>query len=178
MKFGDIFRRVEHRVREARERMTEKSREAGGRMKTIMDSFSDEWMETAFKRYREMLAPEPDALPADFQLRESSFPRRIYERLFPVSHVMRMSWRYDQPFLEDYTPIPPESYTGRGSYKFVYRLPWRMVLKVSKEILPSDVIIGSTFREVAANPDRFLSQEELNLMEHACKGRNGSARRE
>jgi hypothetical protein len=176
MKFGDIFRRVEHRVREARERMTERSREAGGRMKSVLDSFSDEWMESAFKRYREMLAPEPDALPADFALRESPLPRRIYEKLFPVSHVMRMTWRYDQPFLEDYMPIPPDSYTGRGSYKFVYRLPWRMVLKVSKEILPSDVIIGSTFREVAHNPDRFLSPEELHLMEHACKDRNGSAR--
>ncbi len=156
--------------------MTERSREASDRMLHVIDSFSDEWMENAFRRYREMLAPAPDRLPADFRLRESSLPRRIYERLFPVDHVFRMTWRYDQPFLEDFMPISEEAYTGRGSYKFVYRLPWRMVLKVSKEVLPSDPIFGSMYREVATHPDRFLSTEELALLEFLCRKKGASAR--
>lgn len=164
-------------MREARDRMTEKSREAGDRMRSVIDTFSDEWMESAFHRYRQMLAPSPDSLPSDFRLRESSLPRRIYERLFPVDHVFRMSWKYGAPFLEDFMPISPDAFAGRGSYKFVYRLPWRMVLKVSKEILPSDPIFGSMYREVARNPERFLSAEELELLEHLCQ-RKGSSTKE
>ncbi|MCE9598170.1 MAG: hypothetical protein K8S54_09410 [Spirochaetia bacterium] len=176
MKFTDIFRRVEGRVRQARDRMTERSREAGDRMKSVIDSFSDEWMESAFRRYREMQAPSPDQMPVDFRLRESSLPRRIYEKMYPVSHVLRLNWKHNQPFLEDFMPISPEAYTGRGSYKFVYSLPWRMVLKISKEILPSDPIIGSTFRQVAANKEQFLSEEELQLLEHLAAGKRGSRR--
>lgn len=135
-------------------------------VKSIMDSFSDDWMEKAFRKARERPAPEIDHLPVDFELRQSGWPRRLYERVFPVSHVARLHYRYEDRFLDDYMPINAESYIGRGSYKFVYRLPWRMVVKVGKEILPSDPLVGSTFREVATHPENFLSDEERDLLEH------------
>ena len=141
-----------------------------------METFSDEWIEAAFRKARETIAPERDFLPADFQLRQSYWPRRLYERAVPVSHVFRLGMRYKRDYLEDFMPISPEHYIGRGSYKFVYSLPWKMVLKISRRVLPSDPIFGSLFREVDARPEDFLSQEELNLYEYLCRGK-GRGRR-
>ncbi len=148
------------------------SRAAGGVVRSVLDSLKDETLERAFRLAREQEAPSNDDIPVDFQLRQSSWPRRLYERARPVSHVFRITSKYDREYLDDFMPISPEAYIGRGSYKFVYRLPWKMVLKVSKEVLPSDPLFGSLFREVDANQERFLEPEELGLLEHlTAKGR-------
>jgi len=172
MRFKDIITRVQNRIDAARDRITEQSRQAGDLMRSVLDTFDDEWMEKAFKIARETLAPAVEELPVDFQLRQSSLFRRFYERVFPVSHVFRISAKYGREYLEEYMPISNDSYIGRGSYKFVYSLPWRMVLKVSKEVLPSDPIFGSLFRQAAAHPDVFLAPEERELMDFLSKGKS------
>ncbi len=168
MKFKDIFTRVRDRIETARGKVAAGGRQAGNMVKSIAEMAGDTIIDTAFKKARETAAPETEQLPVDFQLRQSSFARRTYERVFPVSHVFRMESRHDREFLEDFMPISNDAYIGRGSYKFVYRLPWRMVLKVSKEVLPSDPLFGSTFREVDADQSRFLKPEELELQDYLC----------
>jgi len=164
--------RLRGRYRRGRKRMRRGGERAGQAVRSLLDTFNDEWIERAFRVARQKQAPALEELPVDFQLRQHSLPRRIYERTFPVAYVMRMNFRQGREFLEDYMPISPRDYLGRGSYKFVYRLPWQMVVKVGKEILPSDPLIGSLFREVADNRDTFLSQEELELWEHLARGKS------
>ncbi len=173
---GEWFRQLRDRMRSGGKQLQQGGVRAGQAMKTLLDSFSDEWIEQAFRLARQKRAPELEQLPIDFKLRESAFPRRIYERLFPVAYVMRLGYRYDAEHLEDYMPISPDSYIGRGSYKFVYKLPWQMVVKVSKEIMPSDPICGSLFREVYDRRERFLAAEELDLMDALCRRRRGYRR--
>lgn len=168
MEIRDIFRRVRSRVREARERVGEQGQKAAVVMRS---AFDEEWIDRALEKARETLAPRKELIPVDFQLRQHSLPRRIYERVLPLSHVMRLQMRYERPFLDDFMPVGPDSYIGRGSYKFVYSLPWRMVVKVGKNIMPSDPLCGSLFREVAREPEKFLKKEELELMEFLCRGR-------
>ncbi len=170
MRFRDVLWNVRRRVRQAQERARDTGRHAGEMVKSIADLLSDERTESFFRLAREHPAPETKDLPVDFQLRQSGVLRRLYERVFPVSHVFKVTFGYGREFLEDFMPLSNEAYIGRGSYKFVYRLPWRMVLKVSKEVLPSDPIFGSLFREVNANQERFLSREEIELQEFLCRG--------
>lgn len=104
-------------------------------------------------------------LPVDEVLRKSGFFRNLYERLFPVSHVFRITYRYDREFLDNFMPLSRDGYIGRGSYKFVYKLPWNQVVKIGKSKLPSDVIFGSLFKEVGRDITRFLKPEEIELRE-------------
>ncbi len=171
MKLTDIYTRVRDRVRLAQEHLSDTSQQAGDMMRNVIDTFSDEWIEQAFSLARQKIAPSVDELPVDFQLRQSSMMRRIYERLFPVSHVFRVSAKYGREYLEEYMPINNSSYIGRGSYKFVYSLPYQMVLKISKEILPSDPIFGSQFRLVDAEQSRFLGPEEIELQNILSRGK-------
>ncbi|MBI3395420.1 MAG: hypothetical protein HY042_06270 [Spirochaetia bacterium] len=176
MEFRDIFKRVQKRVDDTRKMLADTSAEAGTMMRSIIDSFSDDGMNQAFQKARERLAPARDQLPVDFQLRQSSLPRRLYERLFPVSHVFRIGMKYGREHLEDFMPLSGEEYIGRGSYKFVYRLPWREVIKVSKDVLPSDPLFGSMFREVDAHPDRFFTPDELELWNFSKRGKSSYQR--
>ena len=164
MGFKDAFRRAGRHVREASAQLTNRLREERrpGRVNPA-DYVGDEQIESSFRRARETLAPDAEQLPVDFQLRQSGLIRRAYERILPVSHSQTLSLRYGREFLDDFMPLSKDAYIGRGSYKFVYRLPWRMVLKVSKEILPSDPLLGSLYREVDAEPERFLTAEEIEL---------------
>ena len=172
MRLRDVVGRVQSRIRSARQRARDTGRQAGEMVKSIADLMTDERTESFFRIAREHPAPETKDLPVDFQLRQSGFLRRAYERLFPVSHVFKITSGYGREFLEDYMPLSNDAYIGRGSYKFVYKLPWRMVLKVSKEVLPSDPIFGSLFREVNANQERFLSREERDLQAFLSKGKS------
>lgn len=176
MKFKDIAKRVRNRIQRAGQGLTDRGKEAGRSVRSIIGTFSDEYIESAFRKARETIAPDRDFLPADFQLRQSYWPRRIYERMVPVSHVFRMGMRYKREHLEDFMPISPDHYIGRGSYKFVYSLPWKMVLKISRQVLPSDPIFGSMFREVDQRPEQFLSQEELALYDFLSEGKRKGSR--
>ncbi|MCW7493749.1 hypothetical protein ND861_13950 [Leptospira sp. 2 VSF19] len=102
-------------------------------------------------------------LPVDEVLRKSGFFRNFYEKLFPVSHVFRITYRYDREFLDNFMPLSQDGYIGRGSYKFVYKLPWNQVVKIGKSKLPSDAIFGSLFKEVGKDLSRFLKPEEVEL---------------
>nr|WP_269155456.1 hypothetical protein [Leptospira mtsangambouensis] len=102
-------------------------------------------------------------LPVDEVLRKSGFFRNLYEKLFPVSHVFRITYRYDREFLDNFMPLSQGGYIGRGSYKFVYQLPWNQVVKIGKSKLPSDAIFGSLFKEVGKDLSRFLKPEEMEL---------------
>lgn len=176
MKLRDIANRVRNRIRKAGQELSGRGKEAGRSVRSIIGTFGDEYIEAAFRKARETLAPDRDYLPTDFQLRQSAWPRRIYEKAVPVSHVFRMGMRYKREHLEDFMPIAPEHYIGRGSYKFVYSLPWKMVLKISRKVLPSDPIFGSMFREVDRHPEDFLKQEELALYDYLCRGKRKGKR--
>ncbi|MEM7180241.1 MAG: hypothetical protein AAF518_04980 [Spirochaetota bacterium] len=102
-------------------------------------------------------------LPVDLALRQKGFFRNIYENIFPVNHVFEISYKYDGQFLDNYMPISNDSYIGRGSYKFVYKLPWNQVVKIGKSKFYSDPIFGSLFREVAEKPEKYLKAEEMQL---------------
>lgn len=105
----------------------------------------------------------PAFLPVDTKLRESSWIRKSFEKLFPVSHVFRITYKYKREFLDNFMPISLGDYIGRGSYKFVYKLPWNQVVKVGKSVLPSDPLFGSLYREVSRNLEKYLKPEELSL---------------
>lgn len=170
MALKDLWNRARDRIRGSR--VARGGRAASGVVKSVLDSLKDETLERAFQIAREQKAPSTDEIPTDFQLRQSSLPRRVYERLRPVSHVMRITSRYDREYLDDFMPLSPDAYIGRGSYKFVYSMPWKMVLKVSKEVLQSDPLFGSLFREVDAHQERFLEPEEIALYEYlVARGR-------
>lgn len=105
-------------------------------------------------------------LPVDEVLRKSGPIRNLYEKLFPVSHVFRITHRYGREFLDNFLPISNADYIGRGSYKFVYKLPWNQVVKVGKSKLPSDALFGTLFKEVGRDLSRFLKDEEIQLLEY------------
>lgn len=176
MEFKDIFRRVAKRVDETKKRLAETSETATGMMWSVIDSLRDDRIEEAFQAAKEKIAPAADQLPIDFQLRQSNIFRRVYEKLVPVSHVFRIVLRYGREYLDEFMPLSSEEYIGRGSYKFVYRLPWRAVIKISKDILPSDPIFGSLFRQVDAEKHRFLAEEEIELMEYLMRGKSSYTR--
>ena len=172
-----FYERTRDRLRRGRSRMQQGGAAAGEMMRSIADSVgADEWVEQAFERARGLSAPSIEQLPVDFKLRQSAWPRRLYERVFPIKHIFRMGYRHENEFLEDFMPISNESYIGRGTYKFVYRLHWQMVIKVSKDVMGSDPIFGRLYREVAQEPDKFLKPEELALWEHLKHGRGSGAR--
>jgi serine/threonine protein kinase len=110
------------------------------------------------------LPPIPiEYLPVDMGLRKSSIVRRSYEWLFPVTHTFRVTYKYEGQFLDEFMPISAKDFLGRGSYKFVYRLPWNHVLKIGKSKLPSDPIFGSLFKQVSKELPSYLKQDELDL---------------
>ncbi|WP_336297482.1 hypothetical protein [Leptospira sp. GIMC2001] len=102
-------------------------------------------------------------IPVDAKLRDSGWIRKFYERIFPTSHIFRITQRYGREFLDNFMPISPGDYIGRGSYKFVYKLPWNQVVKVGKSKFPSDPLFGSLYKEVARNLEKYLKPEELSL---------------
>ena len=173
MQIRDIWYRVRNRVKDARARVGERGQRAA---LVVRSAFDDEWIERALQKARSTLAPHRELIPIDFQLRQHSFVRRLYERMVPVSHVMRLEYKYGQSFLDEFMPITAESYVGRGSYKFVYGLPWNMVVKVCKQVMPSDPLVGSLFREVIREPDKYLKPDEIQLMNHLCRGRSTRAK--
>lgn len=104
-------------------------------------------------------------LPINLELRKKGIFRDLYDKVFPVSHVFQIDYRYNREFLSDFMPISNEAYLGRGSYKLVYHLPWNQVLKVGKSKFYSDPLFGSLFREVEKNLSIYLKPEELQLSE-------------
>lgn len=169
MKFKDIYFRVKARIKKAKIELEERSFLTKDAIKSIVDSFSEDWIEKTLQKAKETLAPSFDEIPIDFQLRQSSWVRKLYERIFPVSHAFRISYRYGREYLDEYMPISNDTFLGRGSYKFVYALPWKMVIKISKSILPSDPLCGSLFKDVQKQPERFLTREEIALYEYLSK---------
>jgi len=160
----DSLRRLGRKIRRSSDTLAYRSRQAGDLMLSVLEQ-GDEALEKAFELARLRKAPAPSEMPVDFALRDSPLLRKAYETIVPVSHVFRMGFRHDREYLEDFMPISNEAFIGRGSYKFVYHLPWQMVVKVSKEVLPSDPLFGSLFREVDRDQSRFLKNEELDLQE-------------
>lgn len=106
-----------------------------------------------------------EELPVDLSLRKSGLFRKGFEKIFPVSHVFQMDYRFEGMFLENFMPIRNDGFIGRGSYKFVYKLPWNQVVKIGKSKFGSDPIFGSLFREVSRNIEVYLKPEELELKE-------------
>jgi len=177
MRLRDIFGRVRGRIDRAKASVRSQKMSAQDIVRSFVDSFSDERIEKAFELARQRLAPSIEHLPVDFQLRRSYLPRRIYEKTFPVSHVQRITYKYEREFLDDYMPISNDTYVGRGSYKFVYLLPWSMVVKVGRSVLPSDPLFGSLYREVSKNQERYLSSDERSLLDFYLRKRNRSKER-
>ncbi|BDA79452.1 hypothetical protein LPTSP3_g23820 [Leptospira kobayashii] len=108
-------------------------------------------------------------LPVDEVLRQSGPLRKFYEWAFPVSHVFRITHRYNREYLDNFLPLSQHDYIGRGSYKFVYKLPWNQVVKIGKSKLPSDALFGSLFKQVGRNMDQFLKKEEIDLKNYLQK---------
>jgi hypothetical protein len=114
-------------------------------------------------------APVKEAIPIELlpgnvlELRQSSWIRKIYEFFFPVSHAFRITYHYEREFLDQFMPLSRDAYIGRGSYKFVYKLPWNQVLKISITKLISDPLFGSLYKQVSKNLDQFLKKDELDL---------------
>ncbi|MDH5657229.1 MAG: hypothetical protein OEZ34_15060 [Spirochaetia bacterium] len=169
MKFKDVISRVKGRVEKTREDLRKQRSQARTALRNLKDNFGDDFVDRAFNKARENLAPSNEQLPVDFQLRQSNLLRRLYERIFPVSHVSKIGYRYGREFLDDFMPVSNEAYIGRGSYKFVYKLPWSIVVKVSRHVWPSDPLFGSLYKEVVKNPERFFTEEENALRDHLLK---------
>ena len=104
-----------------------------------------------------------EELPIDLSLRKSGIVRNLYEKIFPVSHVFQISYKFNGVFMENFMPITNADFIGRGGYKFVYRLPWNQVVKVGKSKLGSDPLFGSLFKEVSKNLEMYLKPEEMEL---------------
>ena len=104
-----------------------------------------------------------EELPLDVSLRKSGIFRKIFESIFPVTHIFQATYRFDDIFLENFMPIHNKDFIGRGSYKFVYKLPWNQVVKVGKSKLGSDPLFGSLYKEVSKNLNIYLKPEELEL---------------
>ena len=108
-------------------------------------------------------------LPGDLTLRKSGIFRNIYESIFPVSHIFQATYRFNGLFLENFMPITNKDFIGRGSYKFVYKLPWNQVVKVGKSKLGSDPLFGGLFKEVSKNLEIYLKPEEMELKNYLQK---------
>ncbi len=171
MEFKDIFLRVRNRIRKAQQEVENKRLEFQDAFRNILDSIQEEWIEKSLQKAKEALAPSLEEIPIDLELKKSNLFRKTYEYLFPISHAFRLSYRYNREFLDEYMPISQTTFLGRGNYKFVYALPWRMVVKISKFILPSNPIYGSLFKEVQSRPEYFLTREELNLYEYISRNK-------
>jgi hypothetical protein len=169
VKFKDIYLRVKARIKNASKKLEERRFLNRDAIKNIVESINEEWIEKAFQKAKETLAPSLDEIPIDFQLRQSHWIRKLYEKIFPVSHAFRISYQYGREYLDEYMPISNDTYIGRGSYKFVYALPWKMVVKISKSILPSDPICGSLYKEVQKYPEKFLTKNEIALFEYLSR---------
>lgn len=104
-----------------------------------------------------------EIIPVDISLRPPGFFRKIYEDLFPVSHVFKVSYKHNREYLENFMPISNSDYIGRGTYKLVYTIPRNQVVKIGASILPSDPLFGSLYHTVSDNLDVYLKQEELEL---------------
>jgi hypothetical protein len=125
------------------------------------------------------LPPIPiEYLPVDMGLRRSSLVRNIYENIFPVTHVFRVTFKYKGEFFDEFMPISNEDYIGRGSYKFVYRLPWNQVLKVGKSKFPSDPLFGSLFKKVSKDIQSYIKPEEYQLYEYYYNKNKSSSYRD
>ncbi|MCB1176395.1 MAG: hypothetical protein KDK36_02340 [Leptospiraceae bacterium] len=123
-----------------------------------------------FKDPNISLPPIPiEYLPVDMGLRKSGFVRNAYEKVFPVTHAFRITYKYSGEFLDEFMPISNDDFLGRGSYKFVYRLPWNQVLKIGKSKLGSDPLFGSLFKEVGKDLSSYLKPEELELKDYLQK---------
>jgi len=108
-------------------------------------------------------------LPIVEDLRKSGPFRNFYEWAFPVSHVFRITCRYDREFLDNFLPLDKKNYLGRGSYKFVYKLPWNQVVKIGKSKLQSDPLFGSLYKKVGRDLPTYLKPEELSLKDFLLK---------
>ena len=104
-----------------------------------------------------------EELPIDLSLRKSGIIRKVYEKIFPVTHVFQISYKFNGVFMENFMPITNDDFIGRGGYKFVYKLPWNQVVKVGKSKLGSDPLFGSLFKEVSKNLEMYLKPEEMEL---------------
>jgi len=105
-------------------------------------------------------------LPIVEELRKSGPIRNFYEWAFPVSHVFRITYRYEREYLDNFLPLDQRNYLGRGSYKFVYKLPWNQVVKTGKSKLPSDPLFGGLFKKVGKDLSTYLKKEELALRDY------------
>lgn len=109
-----------------------------------------------------------EELPFQLNLRQSGFIRRWYEKLRPIRACCKMDFRYNREFLYDFMPLDPRFFLGRGSYKFVYSLPWDRVVKIGKLVMPSDPLFGGQYIEVSRRPHQYLSSRDYQLMEFLC----------
>jgi len=130
--------------------------------------YLDKGLDKEFIRDRfSSLPPIPiEYLPVDMGLRKSSLVRNLYENVFPVTHVFKVTYKYKGEYLDEFMPISNDDYIGRGSYKFVYRLPWNQVLKIGKSKFPSDPLFGSLFKKVSKDLESYLKPEEFQLFEY------------
>ncbi|MFN3603803.1 MAG: hypothetical protein ACK4UJ_03710 [Leptonema sp. (in: bacteria)] len=169
MKFKDIFIQTIKRIKTAKKKFEAKTEFSKDIIQNLIESLSEDWIEKALNKAKETLAPSFEEIPIDLQLRQSNIFRKTYNKIFPVNHAFRINYRYGREFLDEYMPISENTYLGRGNYKFVYALPWKMVIKISKNILLSDPIYGSLFTQVRKDPEKFLTKEEISLYEYLSK---------
>ncbi len=166
MKFKEIFIKTYKRIQRAKRKFEANKEFSKDFLNNILENLSEDWIEKALKKAKESLAPSFEEIPINLQLRQSNIFRKAYEKIFPVNHAFRINYRYGKEFLDEYMPISQETYLGRGNYKFVYALPWKMVIKISKSVLLSNPLFGSLFTQVKKNPENFLTKEELLLYDH------------
>ncbi len=132
-----------------------------------------------FKNPNTVLPPIPiEYLPVDMGLRKSNVMRNFYEWMFPVTHTFRVTHKYKKEFLDEFMPMDSKDFIGRGSYKFVYRLPWNHVLKVGKSKLPSDPLFGTLFKQVGKDLPSYLKPDELELKNYLQNKTNNIDKKE
>ena len=103
------------------------------------------------------------------ELRKSSFTRRIYEHFRPLRYMLKLDFRNKREYMYDFMPLGADNFIGRGSYKFVFSLPDNSVVKIGKPIMPADPIFGSLYFKIAREPHKYLSVNEMHLMEYLEK---------
>ncbi len=134
------------------------------RIPNIVDYLEKGLDKEFFKDPRSLLPPIPiEFLPVDMGLRKSGMFRRFYEWLFPVTHLFRVTYKYDGQFMDEFMPLHQDNFIGRGSYKFVYRLPWNHVVKIGKSKLLSDPLFGTLYKKVGNELESYLKPEEMQL---------------
>lgn len=125
------------------------------------------------------LPPIPiEYLPIDMGLRKSSFVRNLFENIFKVTHIFRVYYKYRGEFFDEFMPITTEDFIGRGSYKFVYKLPWNEVVKIGKSIFPSDPLFGSLYKKISKDIESYLKPEEFQLFEYYYSKNKSSSYRD